>query len=1030
MPEGSRFCPACGAPVSAAAVTGERRKVVTVVFADVVGSTALGERVDSETLRWAMQRWFVRMRDVVESHGGTVENYIGDAVMAVFGIPVAHEDDALRAVRAAAAMREQVAALGDELRAERGVDLRVRIGVNTGEAVTGDAAAGGFFTAGDIVNVAARLEQSARPGDILVGTYTFRLVRHAVEVEQVAPLTVKGKADALAAYRLLRVAPDAPGRPRRERSPLVDRQRERGQLVGAFDQAVRDRSCQLLTVLGAAGVGKSRIVAEVTDALGDAATVAAGRCLPYGDGLTWWPLVEALGNSGLFEQVAGTGEPAIARAGELLKPKGDPVAPEEAFWAVRRVLETLARRQPVVLVIDDLHWAEPTFMDLLEHVADWVHDAPLLLVVMARPDLLDVRPAWGASRPNATSVLVEPLDDDEAADLLRHLVGTATLGGRATTRILEVAEGNPLFVEEVVAMLIDDGLLSTGNGNGTAREPTAIAVPPTIQVLLAARLDRLAPNERAVVEAASVEGKEFTRERVAALVPDDVRPSIGALLRTLVRKDIIRPVGADADTFRFRHQLTRDAAYEGMSKELRAELHERFADWLEARPEAFPLIFDELLGYHLERAVRLRRELGESDEATAELAARASAHLGTAGRRAGQRDDPSAASTLLERAAALVEADDAALGALLPALGASLFEAGRMAEAISILDEAIARAPDPRLEARARIEREFVRLESEARVGTERARRVADEALPVLEREGDDAGQCRAWYLRAQAAWIAGRVGRADEAWCEAAECARRAHDDRELFRILGMRATAAVLGPTPVHEAIHRCEQFRELVGASPVAAALMVNPLASLHAMRGEFELADRFLAEANETLDQLGSLGWVSHHEALVRLLERRPGLAEVPLREAVERLAAMGSGELLATTLAMLAQAVFAQGQLQEAEQLCRMAAGAGAHDDIVTQVISRGVRAKIVAEKGDADEAEALARDAVALVAPTDLLSHRGDAMLDLAEVLGATSHTDEYHEVVQAALLLYEEKGNLVGAARARALLANRIRGT
>jgi class 3 adenylate cyclase/tetratricopeptide (TPR) repeat protein len=1012
--------------VSAAPVASERRKVVTIVFADVVGSTALGERVDSETLRWAMQRWFVRMRDVVDGHGGTVENYIGDAVMAVFGIPVAHEDDALRAVRAAAAMREQVAALRDELRRERGVELAVRMGVNTGEAVTGNAAAGGFFTAGDIVNVAARLEQAARPGDILVGSATYRLVRHAVEAEPVAPLAVKGKTDTLEAFRLLRVATDALGRPQRQRTPMVGRSRERAQVVDAFDQAVSLRSCQLLTVLGAAGVGKSRLVAEVTDALGGAATVAVGRCLPYGDGLTWWPLVEALGASGLFEQAALDAEPAIARAGELLKPKGEPVAPEEAFWAVRRVLETLARRQPLVLVVDDLHWAEPTFMDLLEHVTDWVRDAPLLLLVMARPDLLDVRPAWGASRPNATSVRLEPLDDAEAADLLRHLLGTAKLGGRASTRILEVAEGNPLFVEEVVAMLVDDGMVTVGDGADAAREPTAIAVPPTIQALLAARLDRLEPVERAVIEAASVEGKEFGRERVAALVEEGVGGSIGALLRALVRKDLIRPVGADAETFRFRHQLIRDAAYEGMPKELRAGLHERFADWLEARPLAFPVI-DELLGYHVERAVRLRRELGETDEATAELAARASAHLGVAGLRATQRNDPSAASALLERAIALVHSDGAA--ALLPALGASLFEAGRLTEATRVLDDAIARAPGARWAARAQIEREFVRLETETSFGTEHARSVADEAMPVLEREGDDHGRGRAWSLRAEGAWIAGRVGRADAAWGEAADCARRAGDERELFGILGRRATAAVLGPTPVDEAIRRCEEFRGVVAASPVAAALMSNPLASLHAMRGEFDLADRFLREANETLDQLGSQGWVSHHEALVRLLAGQPALAELPLRAGVAKLASMSDRGLLATTAAMLAQAVYAQGLLQEAGDLCAMAAAAGAAEDIVTQVIWRGVKAKILAHEGRDEEATALAHEAVALVAPTDLLSHRGDAMLDLAEVLRTCSWTDEYHGAVQSALSLYEKKGNVVGAARARSLLNNRIRG-
>jgi tetratricopeptide (TPR) repeat protein len=504
--------------------------------------------------------------------------------------------------------------------------------------------------------------------------------------------------------------------------------------------------------------------------------------------------------------------------------------------------------------------------------------------------------------------------------------------------------------------------------------------------------------------------------------------SAGAVLRALVRKDLIRPMGADAETFRFRHQLIRDAAYEGMPKELRAGLHERFADWLEARPSAFP-VMDELLGYHLECAVQLRRELGETDEATAELASRGSTHLGAAGLRAGQRNDPSAASAMLERAIALVHSDEAARGALLPPLGASLFEAGRLTEAIHVLDEAIDRAPDPRLRARARLEREFVRLETEPSAGIENARRAADDVMAVLAREGDDQGRCRAWSLRAEAAWIAGRVDGADAAWSEAADCARRAGDERELFGIVGRRATAAVLGPTPVDEAIRRCEGFRELVAPSPVAAALMVNPLASLHAMQGRFEYAARFLDEANETLDQLGSQGWVSHHEALVRLLAGQPALAEIPLRAGVAKLTSMSDQGLLATTLAMLAQAVYAQGRLEEAGQLCRMAAAAGAQDDIVTQIIWRSVNAKILASEGRPEEAEALARDAVALVEPTDLLSHHGDAMLDLAEVLRTTSQSDEYHAVAQAALSLYERKGNVVGAAHARSLLTNPIRG-
>jgi class 3 adenylate cyclase/tetratricopeptide (TPR) repeat protein len=998
---------------------GERRKVVTVVFADIVGSTALGERVDPETLRWAMQRWFGSMDEAVSRHGGTVENYVGDAVMAVFGIPVAYEDDALRAVQAAADMREQVALLGAELQRERGVELAVRIGVNTGEAVTGDAPGGRTFTTGDIVNVGARLEQSARPGDILLGGETFRLVRHAVQVEPVAPLRVKGKQDPLSAFRLLSVAADAQGRPQRVGTPMVDRAAERERLVEAFERVITERSCQLVTVLGSAGVGKSRVVAEVLDSLHDRATVAGGRCLPYGEGLTWWPLVEALGNTGLLAQVSAE-EPATARATAVLKPSGESVSTDEAFWVLRRTLEALARRHPLVLVVDDLHWGQSTFMDFLEHVATRTTGAPLLLLAMARPEIRQARAGWGAGPPHTEMIALEPLAATDAAELLRHLVGAAPLDAAAAARILDVADGYPLFVVEVVAMLADDGVLRP-DGDGEPAPLEAVSVPPTIHALIAARLDRLTPGERAVIEAAAIEGKEFARASVDALVAGGA--SVEAELRALVDKELIRVEDRAAAIFRFAHQLIRDTAYDAMSKAVRAELHERFADWLDGGSVEAP---DELIGYHLERAVVLHRELGETEAGTAGLAARAATSLGAAGRRAAQRDEHAAACALLERAASLVQADRPAHAELMPALGASLFEAGRMSDAIRVLDDAIAGGPDTSVAAQARIERELVRLEAEPSFGTEHARRVAEEALPLLERLGDHYGECRAWSLYAQAAWLQGYVARADDAWGRAAASARRAGGERELFGILGWRATAAVLGPMPVDDAILRCEGLRDLVDASPVTVALMVNPLASLHAMRGEFDVAERLVGEANATLHQLGSAGWVSHHEALVRLLAGQPALAERPLRAGLDRLSSVHDSAMLATTTAMLAQALYAQGRLREADELCRQSARAGGVDDIVTQVIWRGVKAKILARQDRGDEAEAIAREAVALVEPTDLLSHHADAMLDLAEVLRASTRMEESNRAVRTGLSLYEEKGNTVGAARARSLLDSR----
>ena len=363
----------------------ERRKVVTVVFADVVGSTALGERVDAETLHWALQRWFDRMGEAVERHGGTIEDYRGDGVMAVFGIPVAHEDDALRAARAALDMREASREVGTP----RGVQLRIRIGLNTGEATTGSRTDGGSFTTSDAVNVAARLEQAAPAGEILLGARHLSPGRARGRGRgDRARLTVKGRRAAIDAFRLLGVAATAPTRPQRAAAPMVDRDDEWARIVAAFERASGARACELCAVVGSPGVGKSRLVAELAETFSDRATVASGRCLPYGETLTWWPLDGGAGASGLLAGLDGDEHPAIPRAVELLDPKGDPVAPDEAQWALRVVIERLARRQPLVLTVDDLQWADAALLDLLDHLAEAVQDAPLLVLGTARPELL------------------------------------------------------------------------------------------------------------------------------------------------------------------------------------------------------------------------------------------------------------------------------------------------------------------------------------------------------------------------------------------------------------------------------------------------------------------------------------------------------------------------------------------------------------------------------------------------------------------------------------------------------------------
>jgi class 3 adenylate cyclase/tetratricopeptide (TPR) repeat protein len=1011
--------------VSAAPVARERRKVVTVVFADVVGSTALGERVDPETLRWAMQRWFGRMRDAVEHHGGTVENYVGDAVMAVFGIPVAHEDDALRAVRAAVEMRAEVVALRGDLRRERGIDLAVRIGVNTGEAVTGASAAAGSFTAGDTVNVAARLEQSAGPGDILLGIATFRLVRHAVDADPVAPLSVKGKSAALEAYRLLAVAARARGRAQRPPTPMVGRERERRRLLGAFDQALADRTCQLFTLLGVAGVGKSRLVAEVLETIGGAATVAVGRCLPYGDGLTWWPLMEALG-SGLLEQAAAEDEHAAARAAELFKPSGEPMAHEEAFWAVRKVIEALARRRPLVLVVDDLQWAEPTFIDLVEHIAELTRDAPLLLLVMARPELLEARPGWGGSGElNATTVVLEPLPDTDARDLLGHLIGPAQLGESMVARILAIAEGNPLFVEEVVAMLIDDGVLSRAtNEESRAAELPAIAVPPTIQALIAARLDRLAPGERTVIEAASIEGMEFARERVQALVGDGGSESLDVHLSALIRRDLICLVGASEDSFRFRHQLIRDGAYDGMPKELRADLHERLADRLDVRSPAVP-VAAELLGHHLECAVLLRRELGASEAATAELAARASTNLRATGRRAFQRDD-AASIRLLERALALTPQADRA--PILVELATALERVGELegcAAAAAAALELAGANDDRRTAARARavnLQLTMYRWTG----GTDMAELDAatEPVLDELERLSDDEGMTQILLLRG---WInVDRFERAAGYLERALVIAERTGDRKAAASAAGSLGLITLFGPVTAKDGIERCRALHRRVADHRITPARLLCYEAVLHAMQGRIDQARALHAQADDIIDDLGN-PWLSANTGFSRwaleLLAGAPERAEAASRASLDLFTQMGVTNNGSTAAAHLAVALVRQDRHEEAIRYADLAAAWAAPDDIASQVLQLVARAHVLASRGELERAQTTARGAVRLSERSDDISQRGDTLTDLAVVLDRAGRPREAAAATRDAIALYERKGNIVSAARAHTIL-------
>ncbi|MGH2922141.1 MAG: ATP-binding protein, partial [Gaiellaceae bacterium] len=939
-PEESRFCSSCGAALTEVPPPREARKTVTVVFCDVTGSTALGEQLDPESLRRVMSRYFDEMQAVVARHGGTVEKFIGDAVMAVFGVPVLHEDDAVRAVRAAAEMRERLAELNDELERDWGVRIEVRTGVNTGEVVAGDASGGQRFATGDAVNVAKRFEEAAPAGEILLGEPTYRLVRAAVEVEAVEPLELKGKGEPLAAYRLLSVEAGAPGRARRLDSPMVGREREQALLQQAYERAVEEDACHLFTVLGAAGVGKSRLLAEFLEQLGDQATVVQGHCLPYGEGITFWPVLEIVrrlyGDDPvpmITARLAGDENAGLIakRVAAVVGLNAEASAGEETFWAVRKLFEAHARERPLLAVFDDIQWGEPTFLDLVEHLTDWSRDAPILAVCLARPELLDERPSWGGGKFNATSVLLEPLSEDESAGLIDNLVGRAHLPEEVRARVTEAAEGNPLFVEEMLGMLIDDGLLERQNGSWVAvGDLTGISVPPTIQALLAARLDNLETDERNVIERASVEGKLFHLGAVAELSPTEARREVGTHLLALVRKELVRPdhaAFAGEDAFRFRHQLIRDAAYDSMPKELRADLHERFAEWLEQIAGERATEYEEILGYHLEQAYRYRTELAPEDEAARDVAERAASRLAAAGRRALLRGDKPAGTNLLSRAAELLPKVDARRAELLLDLGsrAGLIELGELERAEEVLLDAVetARACGDRVvELRATLEHHLLRnLVDET--AFEALKEAAAQAIVELEELGDDAALAQGWSTIAQVHLMEVQGGAMAEASERALEHARRAGDRTLEVESLVWLLRNCWFGPRPVDDGIRLCTEVLEQATGESYLESVAIQVLGVLHAMRGEFEPARELLDRARAMQLDLGMrLAYAAGTAMMggaVELLAGDPVAAEKRMRDGYEILAAIGEKGYLSTLVGYIAESIYQQGRFDEAEQ---------------------------------------------------------------------------------------------------------------
>jgi class 3 adenylate cyclase/tetratricopeptide (TPR) repeat protein len=954
----ARFCEACGAALGGG--SGERRKVVSVLFCDVVGSTALGETTDPEALRALLARYFDRMRGVVDGHGGSVEKFIGDAVMAVFGVPSVHEDDALRACRAAVEMREAFAGLGVE----------GRIGVSTGEVVTGTAER---LATGDALNVAARLQQAAAPGEVLIAATTRGLVGDAVDVEPVEPLVLKGKSEPVVAFRLLeaRAAPE-----RRHDTVFVGRERELALLAEAWARTLAERRCELVTIIGDAGVGKSRLAAEALASID--ARVIRGRCLPYGVGITYWPVVEVVKKLDALPS-----DPAAAAAiGSLLGESEAGTSAEEIAWAFRRLLEEQA---PLVLLFDDIQWGEETFLDLVEHLALLSGGAPLLVVCMARPELLDSRPTW------PVTVRLAPLDSEDAASLIG-----AGVADELRERIAAAAGGNPLFIAEMLAMAAVAG--------------DEVAVPPTLKALLAARLDQLDPAERLVLERGAVEGELFHRSSVQALAPEEAQ--VTPRLAALVRKQLIQPDASlfpGEDGFRFRHLLIRDSAYDAVPKATRAELHERYAAWLERRGAQL-VELDDVLGYHLEQAARYKSELGQPDP---ELTERAAERLAAAGRRAAGRADSRAAAGLLERALALTRPTRLDVVLELDLAAALSWDGPKAAE---IADAAAARARtagDEAGELLARVATAYHRSWSAPDPDIDELEQLARQALPVLEHAGDHAGLVHVW--EALGFGVANFRGRWDD-WAQASERARRharlaGQPPADLFRI----ELALASGSRPADEALRTLDA---LLLENPYPAASLVR--AWLLAMLGRFEEASPIEQEARDRVREFTGDNWLDWLPAQIATLSGDHEAAVGYLFPLYDLLQERDQRFYLSSVAPMLGRVLCTLGRHNEARRCAWLAQELDVRQSALGQASLRQVQALVHAHHGEHAKAETLAREAVARIERTDGLNYQGDALCDLAEVLHAAGRRDEAAAALGQALERYERKKNLAMTAQVR----------
>jgi tetratricopeptide (TPR) repeat protein len=960
------------------------------------------------------------VRDVVERHGGTVEKFIGDAAMAVFGVPTVHEDDALRAVRAALEIRDVL----DELR------IPARIGVNTGEVV---AHPGDTLVTGDAVNVAARLEQHAPAGEVLVGDATLQLVKDAVAAERVPPLVVKGKSAPVPAWRLTAVTDAASGFVRRLDMPIVGRVHELQLLRDALARADRERRCHLFTLLGEPGVGKSRLASELVSNSNTTARAYVGQCLPYGKGITYWPVAEILraaagtgdaedrtaARDRLEQLVAGEPEAAalVDRLASAMGLGGAPAAAEEINWAIRRAFEHLGRERPAIIVFEDINWGEPALLDLIDYLAGACRGSRILLVCTARPELLDDRPAWAGGKTDATTIVVDPLQDEECDALITALAGGRPISAAHRARVIGAAEGNPLFVEQMLAMMSRAGT-------------DLVDVPPTISALLAARLDRLPPAERHVVECASIEGRVFHGSAVDALVGPDTGPDLPALLDRLIRRELIEavePTFLGEEAFRFQHLLIRDAAYSSIPKRIRAGYHERFAGWLESTAGDQLEQYEEIFAYHLAEAVRYRRELSVTDAHAQTLADRAAGRYRHAADRAAVRSDYLAGANMLSRVIELLPAEDprVPLGLIDRAhwlRWARPEQASAAAQAAVVAARSTSGDTDRLVDICAR----FVRMNIDDDVNITE---LFEEAQAEAQRLDsiDQSAAARLWWIVANIAeTYLHRSSVAVTAAARSRELAAATGAEWLWADATGMLIQSTTHGPGEISELL--AEGARLVDDAGGLRRAMYLDIRAFLLAQRGELSDALASIDEAAAIWNEFGISTWLKYGPSWMRgsvfLIAGRPQEAIPPLRSALELATRSGEDTYASTIQGLLARALTLTGEHAAALAEAASARALTRPGDVLSQMLWRGASIRALAAIGDASGARELARELSAILSGVEVPELRFDAMMDLAEAERSCGDAAAARVLLLQALSESESRGAHSFADRANDALA------